>query len=111
MGGVDSTEEAIMEPNGRDDGRDRRPLLDRGPVVQAKVDGAGRAETDVVFDFSGLDTLRFADLAMILTARLGTPPGERVWARALPASVWHLLRALGLDHLFRIYPGPSAKPN
>lgn len=111
MWGVDSTEEAIMEPNGRDDGRDRRLRLDPGPVVHAAVEGAGRAETDVVFDFSGLDSARFADLALILTARLGTPPGGRVWARALPPRVWQVLRALGLDHLFRVYPGPSDRPN
>lgn len=100
-----------MEPNGRDDGRDRRLRLDPGSVAPAAVTGATPDATDVVFDFSGLDRARLTDLALILTARLRTPPSERVWARALPLDMWHVLRALGLDHLFRVYPGPSSEPN
>lgn len=92
-----------MEPHGRDDGRDRRLGLDAGSVVPAEV-REHRRQADLVFDFSGLHSPDLTDLAMVLTARLSAGPGDRVWVRALPLRTWRLLRALGLDHLFRIYP-------
>ncbi len=60
----------------------------------------------VVFDFTGLHQPGLCDLALILTARLQSPPG-RVWVRALPDTTWSVLRALGLDHLFHVLPGPG----
>ena len=63
------------------------------------------ARNDVVFDFTGLRTPDFANLALILTARLKTPRHESVWVRAIDPMTARVLRALGLDHLFRVYPG------
>lgn len=100
-----------MEANGRGDGRDRRLRLDSGFVAPAEVQSEPGSRTDVVFDFSGLDPARLSDMGLILTARLRAAPGERVWARALPLRMWHLLRGLGLDHLFRVYPGPTQEMN
>jgi len=59
----------------------------------------------VVFDFTGLCRPNVADLALILTARLQTPPDELVWIRAIDPRTARVLRGLGLDHLFRHYPG------
>ncbi|MDA0310902.1 MAG: hypothetical protein O2992_02150 [Gemmatimonadetes bacterium] len=59
----------------------------------------------VVFDFSGLRRPNVADLALILTARLQTPPDELVWIRAIDPHTARVLGGLGLDHLFRHYPG------
>ena len=66
---------------------------------------ASIAERHVVFDFTGLHRPDVADLALILTARLQTPPHESVWVRAIDPRTDFILRALGLDHLFRHYPG------
>ena len=97
-----------MEPNERDDGRSR-PQVISGSVMPAKAEreSQGDRETDLVFDFSGLHPLELADLALVLTARLSTAPGDRVWVRALPQGAWRVLRTLGLDHLFRFYPVPG----
>lgn len=58
----------------------------------------------VVFDFTGLDRPNVADLALILTARLGTAPEDSVWVRSLPWRTARILEVLRLDHLFRHYP-------
>lgn len=63
-------------------------------------------ESGVVFDFTGLHQPGLCDLALILTARLQSATG-RVWVRALPDTTWSVLRALGLDHLFLVLPGPG----
>ena len=63
------------------------------------------ARDNVVFDFTGLRKPDVADLALILTARLKTPLHENVWVRAIDPMTARVLRALGLDHLFRVYPG------
>jgi len=93
-----------MRPNGGDPGQ--RDLHER--LLQQESDGErvkedGR-ETDVVFDFTGLHRPDVRDLGLILTARLQSAPGDRVWVRALPYQTWSILRALGVDHLFRVYP-------
>jgi hypothetical protein len=98
-----------MEPDGRDDGRDARPRLDIDSLALTRQDGD--SDSDLVFDFSGLQRPDLADLSLILTARLSAKPGDRVWMRALPLGTWRILSALGLDHLFRIYPGPADEPN
>ncbi len=64
------------------------------------------ARDNVVFDFTGLRTPDVADLALILTARLKNPH-QSVWVRAIDPGTARVLRALGLDHLFRVYPGAS----
>ena len=68
---------------------------------EKKVHAAG---THVVFDFTGLHSLDVADLALILTARLVSGTDGPVWVRGVPARTAHVLRALGLGHLFRPYP-------
>jgi hypothetical protein len=72
-------------------------------------DHASRA--DVVFDFTNVHHPDFSDLSLILTARLQAGPQDRVWVRALPPHTWYILRALGLDHLFRDLPSPTSEPN
>lgn len=101
-----------MRPHGRDDGREDRRLRLRNGSEAAEADvQERRSEVDLVFDFTDLHHPEFRDLSLILTARLQGEPGDRVWMRALPASTWRVLHALGLGHLFRPYPGPSAEPN
>jgi hypothetical protein len=92
-----------MGPNERDDGRNR---LDLGLSVPNSQE-----DRDVVFDFSGMPGLGLGDLAWVLTARLQAGPRGRVWVRQMPFEAWNALRALGLDHLFRVYPGPGEQPN
>lgn len=65
----------------------------------------------VVFDFTGLERPKVADLALILTARLGTAPGDSVWVRSLPWQTARILEVLRLDHLFRRYPECEDEPN
>lgn len=65
----------------------------------------------VVFDFTGLDSPKVSDLAMILTARLKSAPGDSVWVRSLPWRTARILEILRLDHLFRHYPDAEGEPN
>jgi len=66
-----------------------------------------RSAEHVVFDFTGLDRPDVGDLSLILTARLQSAPGDFVWVRSLPRDTARILRALRLDHLFRLYPKAS----
>jgi hypothetical protein len=61
----------------------------------------------VVFDFTGLEQPDAGDLSLILTARLQSAPSDHVWVRSLPWQTARILRALRLDHLFRLYPKGS----
>lgn len=70
-----------------------------------------REEGHVVFDFTGLQQANVADLALILTARLGTAPTEKVWVRSLPWRTAEVLRILKLDHLFHSYPEDEGQLN
>lgn len=70
-----------------------------------------RAQTHVVFDFTGLERPDVCDLALILTARLNADPEEHVWLRALPWQTARVLQALRLDHLFLEYPEGSDEMN
>lgn len=77
-------------------------------------DGAARrdpraAREHLVFDFTGLARPDVADLALILTARLRSGPRGQVWVRSLPPETARVLRALRLDHLFRLYPDGSER--
>lgn len=64
---------------------------------------------ELVFDFSGLHPPDIGDLSLVLTARLHSAEGDRVWARALPQATWMVLGALGLDHLFHRYPSADQR--
>ena len=92
--------------NDERDGRRR----DAGPALVVRTEVPER-EADIVFDFTGLHRPGLTDLALIVTARLHSEPDNRVWVRALPRGTWYVLQALGLDHLFHVYPGPDKDPN
>jgi hypothetical protein len=101
-----------MTPSGRDDGRrGARPRLLTGSEARQYEHEHTRREHDLVFDFTGLNQPDVCDLALILTARLRSAPGDRVWVRALPYSTWSLLRSLRVDHLFHLYPAPGDDMN
>lgn len=85
-----------------DDRRDElRPFLRTAEEASEPTE----KEDHLVFDFTDVHTAGFSDLALILTARLHTPPGEFVWVRGIQPRTARILEALGLDHLFRRYPG------
>jgi hypothetical protein len=65
----------------------------------------------VVFDFTGLERPTVGDLAMILTARLQSAPGDSVWVRSIHWQTARILEILKLDHLFRHYPQPADELN
>ena len=72
--------------------------------LQERSDEPTNEEHHVVFDFTGLDRPNVGDLALVLTARLGTAPGDSVWVRSIPWQTQRILEVLHLDHLFRQYP-------
>ena len=75
-------------------------------------DGSDRGAPDLVFDFSGKEVPDLGDLSLLLTARLLAEEQERrVWVRALPEPTWRLLQALGLDHLFQLFPNGRGDGN
>ena len=100
-----------MGTDRRDDRHGRRRLRLITQDTGREDTRATTPECDVVFDFEGVHHPGFADLSLILTARLQAAPQDRVWVRAIPHHTWMILRGLGLDHLFRHYPGPAAEPN
>ena len=94
----------------RSDEKDRTNIGEQSLAIEPEHESGERdpeTETDLVFDFSGLHRTDLPAMALILTARLLAGPDHRVWARSLPYTTWKVLRALGLDHLFRLYPGPG----
>lgn len=61
--------------------------------------------SDIVFDFSALDEMRFQDLSFLLTARQLVSEDDRtVWATGVPVETWRTLYAMGLGGLFRPFP-------
>ena len=70
-----------------------------------------REEGHVVFDFTGLEQANVGDLALILTARMYSAPGDNVWVRSLPQRTARILQYLRLDHLFLHYPEAEGQPN
>ena len=92
----------------RPDDKNDRPSV--RVQLQERPDDANE-ETHVVFDFTGMDRPSVSDLALILTARLQSEPGESVWVRSLPWRTARILEILRLDHLFRHYPQAEGEPN
>jgi len=91
----------------RQDEKDKRDGSGQPRVAEERLQTrqeVHNAGDDIVFDFTGLRKPDLADLALILTARLRTPLHESVWVRAIDPMTARVLRALGLDHLFRVYP-------
>ncbi len=68
-------------------------------------------EGHVVFDFTGLDQANVGDLALILTARMYSAPGDNVWVRSLPLRTARILEYLRLDHLFLHVPEDDGQRN
>ena len=97
-----------MRANGRNGSNGGQMGRRLAPTDATPLRGSGHEDAqDVVFDFAGLQRPDIPDLALILTARLQSQAGDRVWARALPPVTWKILHALGLDHLFHRYPTPG----
>ena len=75
--------------------------------------GSGAARTgpseprssDIIFDFSALEEMRFQDLSFALTAqRLVSEDEGTVWATGVPVETWRTLYAMGLSGFFRPFP-------
>lgn len=90
-----------------DDDKKRAELCERLEAPAGDTVDAGH----VVFDFTGLEQAKIGDLALILTARLGTAPDEKVWVRSIPGRTARALRILRLDHLFLNYPEADGQMN
>ncbi|HZD06456.1 MAG TPA: hypothetical protein VE173_16205 [Longimicrobiales bacterium] len=66
----------------------------------------------LVFDFAGMQTPDIRDLTLLLTARMLAERDERpVWVRGLPHRSWEVLHAMGLAHLFRLFPSGGERAN
>ena len=87
------------------DNQTRGPRI--GSISRKQRKNAVDSDAHVVFDFTGLHTPAVSDLALVLTARLQTPPSESVWAREIHPRTAEILRALRLDHMFPRYPDPD----
>ncbi len=70
------------------------------------------ALSDLIVDFSGLQTPDLAGLTLLITAQqLAQAEQRQVWLKDLPEHTWLLLQALGLDGLFVRMPSPSGPLN
>ncbi|MEC9015853.1 MAG: hypothetical protein VYD37_05155 [Gemmatimonadota bacterium] len=87
------------------DNQTRGPRI--GSISPKQRKNAVDSDAHVVFDFTGLHTPAVSDLALVLTARLQTPPSESVWAREIHPRTAEILRALRLDHMFPRHPDPD----
>lgn len=66
----------------------------------------------VVFDFTGKEMPGIRDLTLLVTAcMLAEQDARPVWVRALPHRSWEVLQALGLAHLFRLFPSGGGPGN
>ena len=87
---------------------------DEEPGDGRRVEGPTDAATEVpglVFDFSGRSP-DIRDLTLLLTARMLAERDDRpVWVKALPHRTWEVLQALGLAHLFRLFPSGGRAGN
>ena len=68
-----------------------------------KEAGEHRGE-QVVFDLSGTVKANVEDIALLLTARLQSPPTDSVWVHSMPSRTAEILRHLRLQHLFSLVP-------
>lgn len=61
--------------------------------------------SDIVFDFSTLEEMRFQDLSFMLTAQQFVSEDDgTVWATGVPVHTWRTLYAMGLSGFFRPFP-------
>ncbi len=62
-------------------------------------------DVDLIFDFTGIQTLDVRSLSLLLTAQqVADRDGNVVWVAGLPEQVWSVFRAMGLDDFFREFP-------
>lgn len=100
----------------QDDNRWGRTDLAETPVVNVRqmtrTPLESPALSDLIVDFSGLQTPDLAGLTLLLTAQqLAKAEQRQVWLKDLPERTWQLLQALGLDGLFVRMPSPSGPLN
>ena len=69
------------------------------------------AREDVVIDFDGKQIADLMGLSMILTARqIVNDRSAVVWLKDVPLRTWALLRALGMEQLFALFPESTEQP-
>ena len=77
-----------------------------GTVTALDTTTAGRNPTDLIFAFSGGEKLDLHGLSLLLTARQMAHEDHRsVWVSGLSQRSWMLLKALGLEGMFKPFPG------
>ena len=65
----------------------------------------GPTDSDLIFDFTGIQTLDVRSLSLLLTAQqVADRDGSTVWVAGLPERVWSVFRAMGLDDFFKEFP-------
>lgn len=96
-----------MRGHGDDDrGRRSGTMLQTVPVASIDEAHEGPLASDLIFDFSEMETLDVKGLAMLLTAQqVADRNAQTVWLAGLPRRVWEVFRAMGLDEYFREFPG------
>jgi len=79
---------------------------DREPGTVAAIDSGQEPEqTDLIFAFSGGERLDLYGLSLLLTARqLAHEDDRSVWVAGLSRHSWMLLKALGLEDMFKAFP-------
>ena len=96
-----------MKGHGDDDRfRDGRGLAPAVALVSSEEANRGPVDTDLIFDFEGIQAIDVKSLSLILTAQQVADQDSRtVWLAGLPERVWNVFRAMGLDEYFREFPG------
>lgn len=75
------------------------------------LDEAADPPADLLFAFSGGERLDLYGLSLLLTARQMAYEDDRsVWVSGLSRRSWMLLKALGLEGMFKAFP-PSGEPS
>ena len=65
----------------------------------------GCLESDIVIDFAGQQIFDLSGLTMLLTAQqIADSEKKQIWLMDLPERTWILLKALGLNDLFKFLP-------
>lgn len=79
------------------------------PVTASSTVAVNRKRNDLIFAFSGGEKLDLHGLSLLLTARQMAHEDHRsVWVSGLSHRSWMLLKALGLEGMFKPFP-PSGE--
>ena len=85
------------------------PSSGEAAPVTALETTTGRSTHDLIFAFSGGEKLDLHGLSLLLTARQMAHENDRsVWVSGLSRRSWMLLKALGLEGMFKAFP-PSGE--